>query len=130
VRTASRHPEPVRWPSRPEAPETTKADILDDSAITTALFGAYGAVNAVSLYVERGRVTFDAVHVAGAARVARLARESGVERLIHVSGIGSDPASSVPYIAARGRGEIAVRQPFPVRSSFAPPLCAGRMTPF
>jgi hypothetical protein len=33
---------------------------------------------------------------------------SGVEQLIHVSGIGADPASSSPYIAARGRGEIAV----------------------
>lgn len=58
------------------------------------LFGARGVVNAVSLYVERGRATFDAVHVEAAARVARLAREGGVERLIHVSGIGADPASS------------------------------------
>jgi hypothetical protein len=55
-----------------------------------ALFGAYGAVNAVSLYVERGRETFDAVHVEAATRVARLARENGVGRLIHVSGIGAD----------------------------------------
>jgi hypothetical protein len=39
------------------------------------LSGAFGAVNALSLYVERGRVTFDAVHVEAAARVAHLARE-------------------------------------------------------
>jgi NADH dehydrogenase len=52
------------------------------------------------------------VHVEAAARVAHFARASGVERLIHISGIGADPASSVPYIAARGRGEIAVRQSF------------------
>jgi hypothetical protein len=31
--------------------------------LAAALLGAYGAVNAVSLYVERGRETFDAVHV-------------------------------------------------------------------
>src|SRR6516164_10056685 len=131
VRSASRHPERVASASRPDAgPETTIVDIRDETTVAAALVGAYGAVNAVSLYVERGGVTFDAVHVEAAARVARLARASGVERLIHVSGIGSDPASSVPYIASRGRGEIAVRQPFPVRSSFAPPLCAGRMTPF
>jgi NADH dehydrogenase len=126
VRTASRHPERVRWPSRPEArPETTKADILDESAVAGALFGAYGAVNAVSLYVERGRRTFDAVHVEGAARVARLARESGVERLIHVSGIGSDPASSASYIAARGRGEIAVEQAFPGAILIRPGVMCG-----
>ena len=125
VRTASRHPEPVR-PSRSDAArETTKADIHDERAVVAALFGAYGAVNAVSLYVERGCVTFDAVHVEGAARVARLARESGVERLIHVSGIGSDPASSAPYIAARGRGEIAVQQAFPGAILIRPAVMCG-----
>jgi hypothetical protein len=86
---------------------------------------AYGAVNAVSLYVERGRETFDAVHVEAAARVARLARESGVERLIHVSGIGADPASSAPYIAARGRGEIAVQQAFPCAILIRPAVMFG-----
>ena len=70
-----------------------KADIHDETSVAAALFGANGAVNAVSLYVERGRVTFDAVHIEAAAGVARLARASGVERLIHVSGIGADPAS-------------------------------------
>jgi uncharacterized protein YbjT (DUF2867 family) len=124
VRTASRHPERVR--PRPDgAPETTRADIRDDTTVAAALFGAYGAVNAVSLYVERGRATFEAVHVEAAARVARLARESGVERLIHVSGIGADPTSSASYIAARGRGEIAVEQAFPGAILIRPAVMCG-----
>ena len=103
VRSASRHPERLGSSSRSdERPETAIADIHDETAVAAALFGACGAVNAVSLYVERGSVTFDAVHVEAAARVARLACASGVERLIHVSGIGADPASSSPYIASRG----------------------------
>ena len=57
--------------------------------------------------------------------MARLARESGVERLIHVSGIGSDPASSAPYIAARGRGEIAVQQAFPGATLIRPAVMCG-----
>jgi uncharacterized protein YbjT (DUF2867 family) len=57
--------------------------------------------------------------------VARLARESGVERLIHVSGIGADPASSAPYIAARGKGEIAVRQAFPHATLIRPAVMFG-----
>jgi uncharacterized protein YbjT (DUF2867 family) len=65
------------------------------------------------------------VHVEAAARVARLARESGVERLIHVSGIGSDPASSAPYIAARGRGEIAVQQAFSGAILIRPAVMCG-----
>jgi NADH dehydrogenase len=104
---------------------STKADIHDQTTVAAALFGAYGVVNAVSLYVERDRETFDAVHVEAAARVARLARESGAERLIHVSGIGSDPASSAPYIAARGRGEIAVQQAFPGAVLIRPAVMCG-----
>jgi uncharacterized protein YbjT (DUF2867 family) len=57
--------------------------------------------------------------------VARLARESGVERLIHVSGIGADPASSVPYIAACSRGEIAVQQAFPCGILIRPVVMFG-----
>jgi len=126
VRTASRHPERVGSASRSDAgPETAKADIHDETSVAAALFGADGAVNAVSLYVECGRVTFDAVHVEAAARVAHLARASGVERLIHVSGIGADPASSSPYIASRGRAEIAVRQGFPGAILIRPAVMFG-----
>jgi uncharacterized protein YbjT (DUF2867 family) len=103
VRAASRHPEWVGSASRPDAaPETTKADIHDETTVAAALLGAYGAVNAVSLYVERGRETFDAVHVEAAARVARLARESGVERLIH--GLRSGFGGPV-HRRARQRGD-------------------------
>ena len=126
VRAASRHPERVGSASRADAgPETAKADIHDETTVAAALFGAYGAVNAVSLYVERGRATFDAVHVEAAARVARLARASGVERLIHVSGIGADPVSSAPYIASRGRGELAVQQGFPGAILIRPAVMFG-----
>jgi uncharacterized protein YbjT (DUF2867 family) len=113
VRTASRHPGWLAASRSTVGLETATADIHDETTVAAALFGAYGAVNAVSLYVERGRVTFDAVHVEAAARLARLARASGVERLIHVSGIGADPASSSLYIASRGRGELAVQHSFP-----------------
>ena len=68
-----------------------KGDVHDQATVVASLAGAYGAVNAVSLYVERGRDTFDAIHVEAAARVARLARAAGVERLVHISGIGAIP---------------------------------------
>jgi uncharacterized protein YbjT (DUF2867 family) len=69
-------------------------------------------VNAVSLYVEHGRETFHSVHVESAQRVAAQAHRAGVERLVHVSGIGSDAASPSLYIRKRGDGELAVRAAF------------------
>jgi uncharacterized protein YbjT (DUF2867 family) len=114
VRVAARHPERVQavFRSDQQVPLAVAADVHDEAAGAAALAGAHGAVNAVSLYVETGRENFDTVHVDGAARLARHAREAGVERLVHVSGIGADPESTSPYIRARGRGELAVTQAF------------------
>lgn len=112
IRVASRHPARADTLFAPAEVEAVKADIHDEASVAAALEHAHGAVNAVSLYVERGGATFRSVHVEGAARVARNARKGGIERLIHVSGIGSDPASSSDYIRARGEGEIAVREEF------------------
>jgi NADH dehydrogenase len=47
-------------------------------------------VNTVSLYVERGKDTFHAVHVEAAKRIAMLARQAGAETLVHISGIGAN----------------------------------------
>ena len=110
VQVTSRHPDH----SLPDDPQcrSVKADIHDESSVADALFGAYAAVNAVSLYIEHGRNTFHSVHVESAKRVAVQAQRAGVRRLIHVSGIGADPRSSSLYIRKRGEGELAVRAAF------------------
>jgi NADH dehydrogenase len=127
VRVAARHPERVQAVFRPDQPVplAVAADVRDEAAVAAALAGAHGAVNAVSLYVETGRTSFDAVHFDGAARLARHAREAGVERLVHVSGIGADPDSTAPYIRARGRGELAVTEAFRAAMLVRPAVMFG-----
>jgi uncharacterized protein YbjT (DUF2867 family) len=112
VRVAARHSERGMHGGA-SAPEFVRADVGDDASLAAAVAGAWAVVNAVGLYVERGGLTFGAVHVAGAERVAAQARRAGVARLVHVSGIGADPNSASKYIRARGRGEAAVRHAFP-----------------
>jgi uncharacterized protein YbjT (DUF2867 family) len=115
VRVASRHPDRGRALFGSDDPRlhSVATDIHDERLVAAALDGAYGAVNAVSLYVERGGQTFHSVHVDAAERVAGRARRAGIERLVHVSGIGADAASPSPYIRKRGEGELAVRAAFP-----------------
>lgn len=110
VRSVSRHPERAR-----DSPMLAQvyANIHDEASLDVVLEGAQGAVNAVSLYAERGRETFHAVHVLGAARVARRADRAGVKHFVHMSGIGADPTSRSLYIAKRGEGEDAVRAILP-----------------
>ena len=123
VRVASRHP----GASNGHDPEIgpTAADIRERQSTAAAVEGAFGVVNAVSLHVERGTDTFQAVHVAAAERLAEEARKSGVERFIQVSGIGADAASSSPYIRARGQGEKAVRAAFASAGVVRPAVMFG-----
>jgi NADH dehydrogenase len=114
VRIASRHPNRSRALFGSDDPQlqSVAADIHDQRAVADAFAGAYGVVNAVSLYVERGRSTFHSVHVEAARGVAARAQRNGVERLVQVSGIGADAASPSLYIRKRGEGELAVRAAF------------------
>ena len=114
VRIASRHPDRSRrlFGSGDPQLRAVGTDIQDERTVADALADAYGTVNTVSLYVEHGRETFHSVHVEAAERVAILARRAGVERLVHVSGIGADAASPSLYIRKRGEGELAVQAAF------------------
>ena len=114
VRTASRHPDRGHRLFGPDDPQlqSVGANIHDERSVADALAGAYGVVNAVSLYVEHGEETFHSVHVKAAQRVAAQALRAGVDRLIHISGIGADAASQSRYIRKRGEGELAVQAAF------------------
>jgi uncharacterized protein YbjT (DUF2867 family) len=114
VRIASRHPDRGHTLFGPDDPELqcVGANIHDERSVADALANAYGVINAVSLYVEHGQETFHSVHVESAQRVAAQALRAGVDRLIHISGIGADAASQSRYIRKRGEGELAVRAAF------------------
>src|SRR6202011_89678 len=114
VRIASRHPDRGHRLFGLDDPQlqSVQANIHDERSAADALAGAYGVVNAVSLYVEHGQETFHSVHVESAQRVAAQAHRGGVERLVHVSGIGADASSQSRYVRKRGEGELAVRAAF------------------
>jgi uncharacterized protein YbjT (DUF2867 family) len=113
VRIASRHPDRGHRLPGSDDPQVQSvgANIHDEKSVADALAGAYGVVNAVSLYVERGE-TFHSVHVESAQRIATQAHLAGVKRLIHISGIGADAASQSRYIRTRGEGELVVGAAF------------------
>jgi uncharacterized protein YbjT (DUF2867 family) len=115
VRIVSRHPDRSRELFGPDGSQfqSLEGDIRDAQAVADALAGAYSAVNAVSLYVEREGETFHSVHVEVARRLAARAQRDGLERLVQVSGIGADAASPSLYIRKRGEGELSVRAAFP-----------------
>ena len=129
VRVAVRRPERIVAPLPAVYLDAIQADVNDDRSVEAAVAGVEGVVNAVSLYAESGSQTFHSVHVEAATRVARLAREAGVGRLIHVSGVGADAESARRTSAAAGKEKKLFARLFLPRRLSAPPLCSGEATP-
>jgi NADH dehydrogenase len=101
------------------------ADVRDARSVAAAVDGADAVVNAVSLFAARGRLTHEAIHVEGAARLAQAAAEAGVARFVHLSGLGADAEAGDRYIAARGKGDAAVSKAFARASVLRPSVVFG-----
>jgi uncharacterized protein YbjT (DUF2867 family) len=123
LRVAVRHPERVNILAQKVTGGRAipiAADVRDPSKVAAAIAGSETVVNAVSAYVEKGGVTFSAVHVHGAGNIATACQQQGVTRLVLISGIGANAASQSPYIRARGLGELAVQKAFPPATILRP----------
>lgn len=102
------------------------ADITDDASVAMAVAGADLVVNLVGiLYESRGNGGFQAVHVDGAARLARAAKLAGARHLVQVSAIGADHNSSSRYGQTKADGEAAVRAAFPTATILRPSIVFG-----
>ncbi len=109
VRIVSRH----RGRTEDDGIDSIAGDAHDERRVEAALAAADCAVNALSLYVEHGSDTFRSMHVEVAGKIARAARQAGIRRFVHISGIGANMASPSTYIRSRGEGEAAVQNAFP-----------------
>jgi uncharacterized protein YbjT (DUF2867 family) len=100
--------------------------IDDDEAMLRAFVAEKDAlVNCVGILFERGSQKFDVVHHTAPAKLARLAREAGVERLVHISAIGADPRSPSAYARSKAAGEKAVMDAFPTATILRPSVVFG-----
>jgi uncharacterized protein YbjT (DUF2867 family) len=105
--------------------EPVLCNIRDDASVAAVMQGADAVVNCVGILAEDGKNRFDAVQVDGAARVARLAAENGVARLVHFSAIGADAQSDSDYARTKGEGEASVLQHMPDAVILRPSIIFG-----
>jgi NADH dehydrogenase len=105
--------------------EPIQANIRDEDSTRRAIVGSQVVINCVGILVETGQQTFGAVQDEGAARVARIAREEGVLRLVQVSAIGADAESTSDYARAKAAGEAAVAETFPGAVILRPSIMFG-----
>ncbi|MEZ5753242.1 MAG: complex I NDUFA9 subunit family protein [Paracoccaceae bacterium] len=105
--------------------EPVACNIRDDASVRAAMRGADAVVNCVGILNRSGKNSFEAVQAEGAARIARLAAEEGVARLVHLSAIGADAESPSVYQQTKAAGEKAVLAAFPDAVILRPSIIFG-----
>ncbi len=105
--------------------EPIQANIRDEASTRRAIAGSHAVVNCVGLLGETGKQTFRAVMKDGAARIARIAAEENVGRLVHISAIGADAQSDSLYARAKAAGEEAILAAFPSAVILRPSIVFG-----
>ncbi|MCZ7674837.1 MAG: complex I NDUFA9 subunit family protein [Roseovarius sp.] len=105
--------------------EPVFCNIRDDDSVRAVMKGADAVINCVGTFERRGRNSFDAIQHEGAGRIARIAAEEGVARLVHISAIGADPQARSLYGQSKGRGEAAILAAYPGAVILRPSVVFG-----
>ncbi|RRH73872.1 complex I NDUFA9 subunit family protein [Falsigemmobacter faecalis] len=105
--------------------EPVLCNIRDEASVAAAMKGADAVVNCVGVLNSLGKNKFDAVHVEGAGRVARLAAAAGIPSLVHISAIGADAGSQSDYARSKAEGEAAVLAAYPAAVILRPSVIFG-----
>ena len=105
--------------------EPVQCNIRDDASMQAVIAGADAVVNCVGVLWQAGRNTFDACQAEGAGRVARIAAEQGVSRLVHISAIGADADSASEYARTKAEGETAILDAMPDAIILRPSIIFG-----
>jgi uncharacterized protein YbjT (DUF2867 family) len=104
----------------------TQANLRMPQSIDRAVRGSDAVVNAAGIPYQRGHQTYQAVHADGARHVAEATRAAGIQRLVHISGIGADNRSSRnAYIASKVAAEDAVVAGFTSATILRPSVVFG-----
>ncbi|NOX83531.1 MAG: complex I NDUFA9 subunit family protein [Alphaproteobacteria bacterium] len=107
-----------------------QANIRYPDSIAGALTGADAVINLVGILHREGPQRFEAVQRQGAAKIAQLAGEAGVENFVQVSSIGADADSDSVYARTKGEAEIAVREAIPSATIIRPSIVFGQEDKF
>ena len=95
-------------------------------SVAAAIAGSQAVINAAGIPFQRGRQRYQSVHVAGARAITEAARAAGVERLVHISGIGADHRGSKNrFVQSKVGAEDAIVAAFPSATILRPSVVFG-----
>lgn len=105
--------------------EPVLCNLRDDASVRALMQGADAVVNCVGTFDAKGRNSFEAIQHLGAERVARIAAETGVSRMVQISAIGADTRGASEYARSKALGEEAVLRHMPDAVILRPSVVFG-----
>ncbi|KAJ3315518.1 39kDa subunit of ndufa9, NADH:ubiquinone oxidoreductase [Blyttiomyces sp. JEL0837] len=100
-------------------------DLRNEEALVACTKHSDTVINLMGRDYGTKNFSLNAVHVDGARKVAKLARELGVSKFVHVSALGAHVDSPSKFMKAKALGEIAVREEFPDATIIRPSTIYG-----
>lgn len=105
--------------------EPILCNVRDDASVAAATVGSDVVVNCVGVLDEVGKNTFEAIQAEAPERIARIAAEHDVLRMVHISAIGADDEAASEYSRTKAAGEAAVLMHMPSAMILRPSIIFG-----
>ncbi|TPX41982.1 hypothetical protein SeMB42_g05328 [Synchytrium endobioticum] len=100
-------------------------DVRDEQSVAECVRHSDVVYNLIGRDYETKNFTYEQVHVDAARRIATIARDQGVSRLIHVSALNANASSPSKFLRSKALGEDAVLSEFPDATIVRPATCYG-----
>lgn len=110
--------------------EIVAGNILEPENLQKAMTCCDSVIHLVGIISEARRQTFERVHITGTQNVIAAARGAGVNRLIHMSALGTRPGAASRYHQSKWAAEELVRHCGIPWTIFRPSLIFGRHDAF
>jgi NADH dehydrogenase len=94
-------------------------------SIDRAVENSDAVVNLVGILQEAGRQSFDAVQAFGPRAIGEAARAAGISNVVHVSAIGADRPTTIPYLRSKAEGEAGIQEAVPETVIMRPSIVFG-----
>jgi NADH dehydrogenase len=90
--------------------ELLQTDVHDPSALAEAFRGSDVVINLIGVLNERGRASFQRVHVDLTRKMIQASRSAGVPRVLQMSSLGASASAPSRYLRSKAAAEQALRE--------------------
>ena len=113
---------------KPDEVEIALGDVTEIADLQEGMQGCDAIIHLVGIiraFPSKG-ITFERMHTEATGNVVQAAKETGVERLLHMSALGVREDGPTPYLRTNFAAEELVRQSGLIYTIFRPSLIFGR----